>query len=63
MNREKASNSLYRILFAIYAGNTMSKTAFAAIMVALVNSNILTKTEAGAINGCFWLVYSIGQIA
>ena len=41
--------------------NTFTKIAFSAVTAALINDGILTKTQAGTVNGVFWLVYAIGQ--
>lgn len=62
MQMKKSSHILFWILFVVYAVNVLSKSAFAAVTVALVNESILTKTEAGAINGCFWIIYAAGQL-
>ena len=61
MIKEKASLKLFWCLFFIYTMNTFTKIAFSAVTAALINDGILTKTQAGTVNGVFWLVYAAGQ--
>ena len=56
------SRKLFACMFAIYTMNVFGKIAFSAVTVELVNASIMTKTEAGLINGMFWLAYAIGQM-
>ena len=56
------SRKLFACMFALYTLNVFGKTAFSAVTVELVNASIMTKTEAGLINGMFWLAYAIGQM-
>lgn len=61
MAKEKVSSTLFWMLFFIYIVNIVGKTSFSAATVALVSEEILTKTQAGIVSGCFWLLYAVGQ--
>lgn len=61
MSKEKVSSILFWCLFFIYIVNIVGKTSFSAATVALIDENILTKTQVGLISGAFWLLYAIGQ--
>lgn len=62
MKMKKASLELSIFIFISYTLYVMGKMSFSAATVGLVESDVLTKTETGIINGMFWLVYAIGQL-
>ena len=59
---EKSSFILFWCLFFIYTSNIIGKTSFSAATVALINEELLTKTQAGLISGAYWFIYAAGQL-
>ncbi len=59
---EKSSFILFWCLFFIYTSNIIGKTSFSAATVALIDEDILTKTQAGLISGAYWFIYAAGQL-
>ncbi len=60
--KDKKSLQLFWCLFLVFTTNTLGKISFSAATVALVDTQVLTKTQAGFISGAYWLVYAVGQI-
>ncbi len=50
-------------LCLVYSLICMTKTCFSSAMVFIVSEGLLTKTQTGIINGAFYVVYGILQIA
>jgi len=58
---KKDSLKLFWCLFFVYTINVLGKTSFSAATAALIDEAVVTKTQAGIISGCFWMLYAIGQ--
>ena len=60
---EDASRKLFWCLFSLYTVNILGKMSFTVVTASLIDEAVLTKTQAGLINGVFWLLYALGQFA
>ena len=54
--------ALVVLCFVMYSVVYMTKNMFTYAMASIVENNIMTKTETGAISAAFWLFYAIFQV-
>jgi len=59
---ERLSIVLFLAIWVLYAIIYMTKNCYSAAMADLVNEQVLTKSQTGAINAMFYLFYAIFQI-
>lgn len=58
---EKTSWLTFWTCFITYAVITMTKNTYSAAIAAIVSEGLFSKSAAGLINACFYLVYGISQ--
>ena len=62
LDRKDLSLMLFFLLFVLYMVVYMTKCMFSSAMATVVEAGIMTKSQTGAINAAFWLVYAPFQI-
>lgn len=62
LDRKDLSLMLFLLLFVLYTVVYMTKCMFSSAMATVVEAGIMTKSQTGAINAAFWLVYAPFQI-
>lgn len=61
-NAQKASLWLFVACFLVYMILCMTKNAFGAAIAAIVEDGFMTKSQAGLINGSYYIFYGGGQL-
>lgn len=59
---ERLSLILFLVIWLLYTVIYMTKNCYSAAMADLVNEQVLTKSQTGAINAAFYLIYAVFQV-
>jgi len=62
LENERLSLFLFLTIWILYTTIYMTKNCYSAAMADLVNEQVLTKSQTGAINAAFYLIYAIFQV-